>query len=210
MVIIVRKIFQRVPSVVMTVCILLALPFAYLMPRHQASESVAAFGASKREQLLARSKPLLSTLMTGSTDMNVEISLNRSYRASNQTTPTWIVDCSDSAQGKNAQVVWNADTGELMYASQWNERVPTLPIAAPITRNQAIALSRDWLHALPLRQEDSTSWRVVVAKPAKDTQWKVQFQGGDRVAEFGVNAATGQLVWLAYSHLPASKIASSR
>ena len=196
----------------MIVCMLMALPSAYFhyLLRHQASQQGTALGGSQREQILARSRCLLPILLPESNDVDLELTLNRCYRVSQQETRTWVVDCSGSARGKNAQLVWSADTGELLHASQWNVKAPTLTSAASTTRNQAIALSRDWLHALPVRQDSSASWRIVAAKPARDTQWTVHFQGGDRVAEFDVNAATGQLVWMACSPRSDSKIACNR
>jgi hypothetical protein len=139
--------------------------------------------------------------MVGSTVVSSELSLNRSYGASGKVTPTWAVDCADPVHGKKARIVWNADTGELMYASQWKDRVPALPADAHTTRKEAIALAWDWFHVLPIRQDHET-WRFVAADQKRPAQWSVKLRGGDRVAEFTVNAATGQLVWMVCSHLP--------
>ncbi|MCW3100848.1 MAG: hypothetical protein JWL77_6466 [Chthonomonadaceae bacterium] len=204
-VVVLRKRLQMLTGVVMTACMLPVLTSAYFVTRPRAPEQAVRVGRFSREQVLARSRPLLPALMVGSTVLSSELSRNRSYGASGKETPTWAVDCSDSVNGKKARLVWNADTGELLYASQWKDRVPALPVGAPTTRHTAIALTWDWFHALPVRK-DHESWRVVTADPRSDTQWIVKLQCADCVAMFTVNAATGQLVWMVCTHLPGSKI----
>ena len=77
--------------------------------------------------------------------------------------------------------------------------MPKIAADAHSTRDEAIALAWDWFQALPLRR-DHELWRVMATYRRKYGKWKVDLQGGDRIAELTVNTVTGQLVRMVCKH----------
>ena len=193
-------------ALLMAACSVPTLTSAVLsISRHHAMEQTVPAVRFPREQALTRSEAILPALMAGSTTLTSELSLNRSYRVSGRETPTWILHSSDLESGRNASIVWNADTGALLHVSQWKNRVPVLPSNVATSRDSAIALALDWFHAMPIRHEHE-SWHVVgTMQRQRSPQWNVRFQCGDRIANFTVNTFTGQLVLMDCAALSDSK-----
>ncbi len=177
------------------------LAVAAATPFHtRSSVQTASEGRITKQQIALHSEPLLQALLTHAKNLDTVVSPVTTFNSAGQSVHHWNVDSSDATSGDLAHLLWNADTGELVRVSHFQQTVSCCKADAFSSQKEAVGLAWDWFHALKIGHS-AEEWHVVGASKKPYAEWDIYFRAGDHYAIITVKTDTSQFVQALCGHL---------
>ena len=181
---------------------IVSLSSAKAYHRHATQKEVKEpYGRFSRQQILAKSEPILSALSPGGDALSTMATRASTTEQSPNKRRFWIVDGYNSDRCSQVTLIWDASTGELESVSVDRGEHPgkhSLSTVAkrtpgPLRLPDAIRISGSWLTSLGVEQS-GTAWHYDNRAKRNRSSWYLLWESGRHRMEVAIDPVNGQLL----------------
>jgi hypothetical protein len=152
----------------------------------------APYGRFTADQILAHSEPLFHAFFPERNGLMISAERQKAGQTESGERLLWAVDCADEAGRHLAYLCWDADSGQLVFASRLEEKIlPETEAMRPSA--ELLGVAHDWLYGLGIA-DNTERWRLIGTRMAPSSRLHAYWRSEHQTAVVVVDGRSGQFI----------------
>jgi hypothetical protein len=160
---------------------------------HAQAQMTRPNGRYTVSQMLARTEPLYRIVTARYGAFSWSADTFADYKPGETVHPLWSIVFHAAGDEEEVRFLWDAETGDLLSVSHVTLRSPTSRKRSALSKTEAVAIARRWMHALGLADATQAGMPAWNLHKGRDV-WCLAWRSGDRTLSLKEDASTGDLI----------------